>query len=124
MRWGWPTAPGQSTSATGRLPRRGVGHPAGTAAEIVREYVDRHSAVAVLACDDADRVLLIKQYRHPIGARDWEIPADCSTGTANCLCRRVAEEADLAAGRWDLLTEFFTSPGGSNERSGCTSPAT
>ena len=87
--------------------------------EIVREYVDHTGAVAVLACDDADRVLLIKQYRHPIGARDWEIPAGLLDGDGElplaAAQRELAEEADLAAGRWDLLTEFFTSPGGSNE---------
>jgi len=42
---------------------------------IAREYVDHPGAVAVLAIDDQDRVLLINQYRHPIGLRDWELPA-------------------------------------------------
>jgi 8-oxo-dGDP phosphatase len=87
--------------------------------EIVREYVDHSGAVAVLACDEADRVLLIKQYRHPMGARDWEIPAGLLDGDGElplaAAQRELAEEADLAASRWDLLTEFFTSPGGSNE---------
>ncbi|MEO6504514.1 MAG: NUDIX hydrolase [Terrimesophilobacter sp.] len=87
--------------------------------ELVREYVDHAGAVAVLAYDDAGRVLLIKQYRHPIGARDWEIPAGLLDGDDElplaAAQRELAEEADLAASRWDLLTEFFTSPGGSNE---------
>ena len=43
--------------------------------EIVREYTDHPGAVAVLALDERDRVLLIKQYRHPIEMRDWELPA-------------------------------------------------
>ena len=43
--------------------------------EIVREYVAHTGAGAVVALDDQDRVLLIQQYRHPIGHRDWEIPA-------------------------------------------------
>ena len=87
--------------------------------EILREYVDHTGAVAVLACDEQDRVLLIKQYRHPIGLRDWEIPAgllDIRDETPlACAQRELAEEADLAADRWHLLTEFFSSPGGSNE---------
>jgi 8-oxo-dGDP phosphatase len=87
--------------------------------EIVREYVDHTGAVAVLACDEADRVLLIKQYRHPIGARDWEIPAglldEHDELPLAAAQRELAEEADLAASHWNLLTEFFTSPGGSNE---------
>jgi 8-oxo-dGDP phosphatase len=87
--------------------------------EILREYVDHTGAVAVLACDEQDRVLLIKQYRHPIGLRDWEIPAGLldirDEAPLTCAQRELAEEADLAADRWHLLTEFFSSPGGSNE---------
>ena len=44
-------------------------------AVIEREYIDHPGAVAVLAIDDEERVLLIKQYRHPVRTRDWEIPA-------------------------------------------------
>jgi ADP-ribose pyrophosphatase len=86
---------------------------------IVREYTDHPGAVAILALDDADRVLLIKQYRHPVRARDWEIPAgllDVSGEDALVSAQReLAEEADLAAARWDVLAEFYTTPGGSDE---------
>lgn len=86
---------------------------------IVREYTDHPGAVAILALDDADRVLLIKQYRHPVRARDWEIPAgllDVAGEDALATARReLAEEADLAAARWDVLAEFYTTPGGSDE---------
>ena len=37
-----------------------------------REYVWHTGAVAVLAVDPADRVLLIRQYRHPVGHELWE----------------------------------------------------
>lgn len=86
---------------------------------ITREYVDHTGAVAVLALDEHDRVLLIKQYRHPIAARDWELPAgllDVDAEPALAAAKReLAEEVDLAASEWHLLSEFFTSPGGSNE---------
>ena len=86
---------------------------------ITREYVDHTGAVAVLALDDEDRVLLIKQYRHPVRMRDWELPAGLldMQGESPLLAaqREFAEEVDLVAGRWDLLSEFMTSPGGSNE---------
>ena len=86
---------------------------------ITREYVDHPGAVAILALDDEGRVLLIKQYRHPLGARDWELPAglldlDGESPLAGAQ-RELAEEADLQATEWSLLSEFFTSPGGSNE---------
>ena len=86
---------------------------------ITREYVDHPGAVAILALDDDGRVLLIKQYRHPIAARDWELPAGLLDvdGEAPLVGaqRELGEEADLEAAEWHLLSEFFTSPGGSNE---------
>ena len=88
-------------------------------ASITREYVDHTGAVAVLALDERDRVLLIKQYRHPVRMRDWELPAGLLDirGESPLLAaqRELAEEVDLVAETWDLLTEFMTSPGGSNE---------
>ena len=86
---------------------------------ITREYVDHPGAVAVLALDEHDRVLLIKQYRHPTGLRGWELPAGLLDVTGeNAVVgaqRELAEEADVVATEWALLTEFYTSPGGSNE---------
>lgn len=86
---------------------------------LVREYLDHTGAVAVLAMDDRDRVLLIQQYRHAIRMRDWELPAGLLDveGEPPLLTakRELAEEADMVAERWALLCEFFTSPGASNE---------
>lgn len=86
---------------------------------IVREYVDHSGAVAILALDDDGRVLLIRQYRHPVGFRDWEIPAGLldvpGEDPLEAAKRELAEEADLTAERWDVLSDFFTSPGGSDE---------
>lgn len=86
---------------------------------IVREYTDHTGAVAVLALDEDDRVLLIKQYRHPVRMRDWEIPAGLldidGEDPLVAAQRELAEEADLTATRWDVLSDFFTTPGGSNE---------
>ncbi|MBF4569515.1 NUDIX hydrolase [Plantibacter sp. VKM Ac-2880] len=87
--------------------------------EVVREFVDHTGAVAVLALDAEDRVLLIQQYRHPIGERDWELPAGlldiAGEDPAVAAGRELEEEADLVAGSLQLLTEFYSTPGGSNE---------
>nr|WP_209706838.1 NUDIX hydrolase [Leucobacter exalbidus] len=87
--------------------------------ELVRDYIDHTGAVAVLALDDQDRVLVMRQYRHPVARRDIEIPAGLmdapgESGLAGAQ-RELAEEADLAANRWDLLLDLFLSPGGSSE---------
>lgn len=88
-------------------------------APLAREYVDHPGAVAVLALDDADRVFLIRQYRHPVRTRDWEIPAGLLdvAGEDPLLAaqRELAEEGDLVASEWSVLADFFTSPGGSDE---------
>lgn len=86
---------------------------------VTRDYVDHTGAVAILALDDKDRVLLIRQYRHPVRHRAWEIPAGLldvgDEPPLEAAKRELAEEADLTAARWDVLSEFYTSPGGSNE---------
>lgn len=87
--------------------------------EITREYLDHPGAVAVLAVDDQDRVLLIQQYRHPIRMRDWELPAGLldvdGEPELEAAQRELAEEADLRADHWERLAFFHTSPGGSDE---------
>ena len=91
----------------------------GGQAPVVREYTTHPGAVAVIALDDEDRVLLLSQYRHPVRRELWEPPAGLLDvpGEAEVLAarRELAEEADLAAARWWRLTSFFTSAGGSDE---------
>ncbi|MET3142738.1 MULTISPECIES: NUDIX hydrolase [unclassified Arthrobacter] len=90
-----------------------------TGESLTRDYIDHPGAVAVLPMNDAGEVLLIRQYRHPVGMDLWEIPAglldvegeDFVAGAA----RELAEEADLAAGEWNVLVDFFNSPGSSSE---------
>lgn len=86
---------------------------------ITRDYIDHPGAVAVLPMNEAGEILLLKQYRHPVGMDLWEIPAglldvegeEFVVGAA----RELAEEADLAAGTWNVLVDFFNSPGSSSE---------
>ncbi|WP_231601704.1 NUDIX hydrolase [Salinibacterium sp. NG253] len=86
---------------------------------ITREFVNHTGAVAVLAMDERDRVLLIKQYRHPVRLRDWELPAGLldvvNESPLLAAQRELAEETDLQAESWHVLSEMLTSPGGSNE---------
>ncbi|GCE78495.1 NUDIX domain-containing protein [Cellulomonas biazotea] len=88
--------------------------------QVLREYVAHPGAVAVIALDDEDRVLLLSQYRHPVRHELWEPPAGLldveGEDPALAAARELAEEADLVAGSWWRLVEFFTSPGGSDER--------
>lgn len=87
--------------------------------ELTRDFVDHPGAVAVLALDDDERVLLIQQYRHPVGAYEWEIPAGLldldGEPELECARRELAEEADLQAAHWHHLSRYASSPGGMNE---------
>lgn len=84
-----------------------------------REYISHPGAVAVVALDEAQRVCLIRQYRHPVGQELWEIPAGLLDMDGESMLqaaqRELAEEADLTAARWDVLVDFFTTPGSSSE---------
>ncbi len=85
-----------------------------------REVVEHPGAVAVVAIDEADRVLLIRQYRHPAGALLWEIPAGLRDVAGEPLAetarRELLEEAGCTATDWRVLTDFLSSPGISTER--------
>ena len=87
--------------------------------QIAREFVDHTGAVSVLAVDDEDRVLLIRQYRHPIRSREWEIPAGlldvADEDPLEAAKRELAEEVDLSADSWSVLSDYVTTPGGNNE---------
>ncbi len=87
--------------------------------EIRRQYVAHTGAVAILALDDDERVLLIQQYRHPIRHRDWELPAGLldvpGEEPLEAARRELAEEADLTASQWVPLVASWTTPGGNDE---------
>ncbi|MGO1959298.1 MAG: NUDIX domain-containing protein [Canibacter sp.] len=86
---------------------------------LTRQYLDHPGAVLVLALDEDDRALLIRQYRHPIAVKEWEIPGGLmdepgESGLAGAQ-RELAEEANLAAEDWAVLLDTATTPGGSTE---------
>lgn len=86
---------------------------------VTRDVQIHMGAVAIIALDDDDRVLLIRQYRHPVGQYLFEPPAgliDHPHERPDETARReLAEEAGLEAADWHVLLDIFTSPGGSSE---------
>ncbi|HIW47218.1 MAG TPA: NUDIX hydrolase [Candidatus Yaniella excrementigallinarum] len=86
---------------------------------MTREYIQHPGAVAIVAVDQQQRVVLINQYRHPVGQDCWEIPAglcdvsgESQLGTAQ---RELAEETDLVAEDWSILIDHYPSSGSSTE---------
>jgi 8-oxo-dGDP phosphatase len=90
---------------------------------VVRDYVVHPGAVGVLALDDDDRVLLVRQYRHPVGMQLWEPVAGlldvADESPLDGAARELVEEAGLVAARWEVLVDIENSPGGSSETIRC-----
>ena len=86
----------------------------------VRQVVEHPGAVAVVALDEAARILMIRQYRHPVGRLLWELPAGLRDVAGEPLLataeRELLEETGYRARDWLVLADFFTSPGITTER--------
>ncbi|MFD8600138.1 NUDIX domain-containing protein [Kitasatospora sp. NPDC059646] len=84
-----------------------------------RDYQIHPGSVAVLAVDEQARVLVLRQYRHPVRHRLWELPAGLldvpGENPLHAAQRELFEEAYCKAGQWRVLVDFYTSPGGSDE---------
>ncbi|MFJ2744049.1 NUDIX domain-containing protein [Streptomyces sp. NPDC087440] len=84
-----------------------------------RDYQVHPGSVAVLALDAEGRVAVLSQYRHPVRHKLWEIPAGLldvpGENPLHAAQRELYEEAHIKAGDWRVLTDVYTSPGGSDE---------
>ncbi|MCL6673482.1 NUDIX domain-containing protein [Streptomyces panaciradicis] len=84
-----------------------------------RDYQVHPGSVAVLALDDEGRVLVIRQYRHPVRQKLWEIPAGLldvpGENPLHAAQRELYEEAHVKAEDWRVLTDVYTTPGGCDE---------
>lgn len=85
----------------------------------VRDVVEHPGAVAVVAIDEQDRVVVVRQYRHPVGRELDELPAGLldkdGEPALETAKRELAEEAGVAAEQWHVLVDLLTSPGMSDE---------
>ncbi|MEV4613463.1 NUDIX hydrolase [Kitasatospora sp. NPDC049258] len=84
-----------------------------------RDYQTHPGSVSVLALDEHQRVLILRQYRHPVRQRLWELPAGLldvpGENPLHAAQRELYEEAHCKAGEWRVLVDFYTSPGGTDE---------
>ena len=87
--------------------------------QVRRDVVVHPGAVGVVALDDRQRVLLIQQYRQPVGASLWELPAGlldlAGEDPLSAAQRELAEEAFVRAADWATLVDLYSSPGMSSE---------
>lgn len=86
---------------------------------VEREVVHHPGAVAVVAVTPAREAVLVNQYRHPVRARLWEIPAgtlEPGEKPLDAARRELEEETGYRAGRWTRLAEVYTTPGFCTEK--------
>lgn len=84
-----------------------------------REIVEHPGAVAVVAVDREDRVVLVRQLREPARRVLLELPAGGLEPGEEPLAsaqRELREETGLHGGDWRTLAAFWTTPGFCNER--------
>ncbi len=86
-----------------------------------RDVLVHPGSVGVIVLDDTGqrpKVLMLRQYRHPIQRRLWEFPAGLLDENESALVaakRELAEEAHVQARDWRVLLDAYTSPGISDE---------
>lgn len=115
----WPVT-GTAAPFTGKVTgvrTDAVTMPDGTT--VNRDYQTHPGSVAVLALDDEEQVIILRQYRHPVRHRLWEIPAGLldvpGEHPLRAAQRELYEEAHCKAGDWRVLADVYTTPGGSDE---------
>lgn len=90
---------------------------------VTREVIAHTGAVGVIVLDDEDRVLLLRQYRHPARSYLWEPPAGLldvpGEDAWDAARRELMEEAHLRAEHWWTLADFYLTPGASEESFRC-----
>lgn len=83
-----------------------------------RQYLTHPGAVAVLALTPGRKILLIKQFRYPVGEFTYEIPAGKlapGEAPAACVRRELEEEAGYQARRVVKILSYWPTPAFSNE---------
>jgi 8-oxo-dGTP pyrophosphatase MutT (NUDIX family) len=84
-----------------------------------REVVEHYGAVAILAIDEDANIVMVYQYRHPVGRRLWELPAGLLDMGGEpphiTAARELEEEAGLSAADWRVLVDLVSAPGFSDE---------
>jgi len=116
----WPVSSSSVAHRTGRVisVRRDVVAPV-AGEHFTRDVVVHPGAVGILALDEQERVLLVSQYRHPVGHRLLEAPAGLLDVPGEpyheAAVRELYEEGHVRARDWRVLVDAFTSPGMTTE---------
>lgn len=86
---------------------------------VEREIVEHHGAVAIVAMDEQERVLFVRQFRSAIQREILEIPAgtlEAGEDPDKCAVRELKEETGYLAVKWEPIGQVYPSPGYATEK--------
>ncbi len=86
--------------------------------ETIREIIEHGNCIAVVAIDNEERVLLVRQFREAVGKTLLEIPAggiETGEDPTQAMQRELREETGYQADQVQQLGGFYSSPGYSSE---------
>ncbi|MFY9781053.1 MAG: NUDIX hydrolase, partial [Candidatus Baltobacteraceae bacterium] len=83
------------------------------------EVVEHPGGVAVIARPSLREIVLVRQYRHPVGQELWEVPAgkiERGEPPLETAQRELVEETGYRAERLRFLWSMYSTPGFCSER--------
>ncbi|MFX3617238.1 MAG: NUDIX domain-containing protein [Sporolactobacillus sp.] len=86
--------------------------------ESAREVVRHPGAVAVIAVNSEEKLLLVRQYRYPLDKTIYEIPAgklELGENPDDAAARELEEETGYRCTQMKRVASFYSSPGFSDE---------
>lgn len=83
-----------------------------------REVVEHAGAVAVVAVDNDNNIIMVRQYRKPVEKILLEIPAGTMEKDEDplvCAQRELKEETGFTAKHWKKILSYYSAPGFTDE---------
>jgi len=83
-----------------------------------REVVEHAGAVAVVAVDNDNNIIMVRQYRKPVERVLFEIPAGTMEQGEDplvCAQRELREETGFTALHWEKILSYYSAPGFTDE---------
>lgn len=82
--------------------------------ESTREIVEHRGAVAMVAINEKQEIVLVRQYRKPLEQVTLEIPAgtlEAGEDPLDCARRELREEVKMKAEKWEKILYYYSAPG-------------